>query len=72
MCNYGLTLYQEQLMLIYLKPEYRKGYTGYKFLKYSIKKLKKQVGIITLSMKNILIILEAIRRQPNVHIITGI
>lgn len=37
--------------IIYLKPEFRKGFTGYKFIKYSVEELKKKVKIITLSMK---------------------
>ena len=36
---------------LYLKPEYRKGYTGYKFIKYCVEELKSKVDIIKLSMK---------------------
>jgi len=37
--------------IIYLAPEYRKGLTGYKFLKYCIDDLKKEVQRINLRMK---------------------
>lgn len=37
--------------IIYIKKEFRKGLTGYKFIKYCKEKLKDKVGIITLSMK---------------------
>lgn len=37
--------------ILYIHPEYRKGYTGYKFLKYCIKELEKRVDIIMLSVK---------------------
>lgn len=37
--------------ILYLKLEYRKGFTGYKFIKYCIKDLKNKVGVIMLSMK---------------------
>jgi len=35
---------------IYLTPQFRKGYTGYKLIKYSINKLKERVNAITLNM----------------------
>lgn len=34
---------------LYLIPKFRKGYTGYKLIKYSIDKLKKRVDAITLN-----------------------
>lgn len=36
---------------LYLIPSYRKGYTGYNLIKYSIEELKKRVAIITLRSK---------------------
>ena len=37
--------------ILYLKPEYRKGFTGYKFVKYCVEELKNKVDVILLSMK---------------------
>lgn len=37
--------------ILYLKPEFRKGLTGYRFIKYCVEELKKMVDVITLSMK---------------------
>jgi len=37
--------------ILYLHPDYRKGYTGYNFIKYCIKELKERVDIIMLSVK---------------------
>lgn len=37
--------------ILYLKVEYRKGYTGYKFIKYCIEDLKNKVDVVMLSMK---------------------
>jgi len=37
--------------ILYLHPEYRKGFTGYKFMKYCIEDLKNKVDIIILSVK---------------------
>jgi len=48
--HYRNTLIAENDIL-YLIPSFRKGYTGYKFLKYCVEDLKKKVDIILLSMK---------------------
>lgn len=37
--------------ILYLKPKYRKGFTGYKFIKYCIEELKSKVDVIMLSVK---------------------
>jgi len=37
--------------ILYLKPEFRKGLTGYRFIKYCVEKLKKEFDVIILSMK---------------------